>query len=276
MMSLTPVRVLLVEDNPLDAALVRAHLSNVGSDLASTVEQVDRLDDAIGRLTEGGIDLVLLDLNLPDSRGVSTVMRVIESSPNVSVVVLTGVDDEETELRAMAANADDYLVKMVLDKRQLQRALQRARRSKTGGAPNELTQPVLTGAGGSPSVLIAGCDTEALWSLNLMLRSDGYQTGVTSNLTSFIEQGGTPDVVVLSLGIDFEEAGQLISAAQRLACPTVAVLPGACRESQPLIQRMGLQTVLATPIHSGDLSGAIESAIESLKPNALVDQAQPA
>ena len=82
------------------------------------------VDDAVRRLTEGGIDLVLLDLNLPDSRGLSTVTRVVEANPRVSVVVLTGVDDEETELQAIAASADDYLVKMVLDKRQLQRALQ--------------------------------------------------------------------------------------------------------------------------------------------------------
>ena len=132
---------LLVEDNPLDAALVRAHLPNVEPALACNVEQVDRLEDAVRRLTEGGIDLVLLDLNLPDSRGVSTVISVVEANPNVSVVVLTGVDNEETELQAIAANADDYLVKMVLDKRQLQRALQRARRPKTDSTLNQPNNP---------------------------------------------------------------------------------------------------------------------------------------
>jgi len=69
MQSSAAVRVLLVEDNPSDAVLVRAILSNVGPELACSLDQVDRVCDAERRLAEGGIDLVLLDLDLQTVAG---------------------------------------------------------------------------------------------------------------------------------------------------------------------------------------------------------------
>ena len=262
-MSTAAVRVLLVEDNPLDAALVRVILSNVGSGLAYSLEHVDRPDAAVRRLAEGGIDLVLLDLNLPDSQGVSTVRRVVEADPHVSVVVLTGVDDDEIELRAMAENADDYLVKMLLYKRQLQRALERARRPSAGSS----TRSRRHGARDTPetpSVLISGSDGDALWSINLILRLDGYETGITSDLASFGSRPMRPDVVILNLDADFTEAVTLIDHALRIGCPIVSVVPAACLDSVQFLKRIGAQTVLAGPVSSSDLLDAVVRATESL------------
>lgn len=274
-MSAVAVRVLLVEDNPSDAVLVRAILSTVEPELACSLEQVGLLDDAVRRLAEGGIDLVLLDLNLPDSRGVSTVRQVVEADPRVSVVVLTGVDDEATELRAMAENADDYLVKMLLDKRQLLRALERARRSNKADGPRTwVTRHGVTDKPWTPSVLLAGCDFEALWSMNLMLRSDGYQTGITSDLASFANRAVKPEVVVLSLGADFREAGALVDGAMRLGCPSVAVLPAACLDSAPFLKRLGVRTVLSSPVRSGDLSDVVERAMGSAHVGTPVEHAR--
>lgn len=265
MTSAAAIRVLLVEDSPLDAVLVRAILSNVGPELACSLEHVDRLDAAVDRLAEGGIDLVLLDLNLPDSHGVSTVRRIVEADPHVSVVVLTGVDDEKTELQAMAEKADDYLVKVLLDKRQLQRALERARRpSAADGLQPKLRQHGVTDTPGIPSVLIAGCDLEALWPLNLILRSDGYQTGVTSDLASFASRPTKPDVLILNLDADFKRAGTLIDHALRIGCPTVSVVPAACLDSTQFLKRMGAQTVLSSPVCSSDLLDAVERTSGSL------------
>ena len=109
-----------------------------------------------------------------------------------------------------------------------------------------------------------------------MLRSDGYQTGVTSNLAAFTGRSVTPDVVVLSLGTDFGEAGQLIGYAQDIGCPIVAVIPAAYRDSVDFYQRIGVQTTLACPVCSSDLSGAIERAVGAPETDAFIAQEQSA
>ncbi len=121
-MSLT---VLLVEDNPADAALVRAVL---GSDCPETfhLEHRDRLQSGIDRLGEGGVDLVLLDFSLPDSRGLDTFRRMRDASHGVPVIVLTSLDDDEVALQAMADGAQDYLVKRRLDGQLLWRSIRYA------------------------------------------------------------------------------------------------------------------------------------------------------
>ncbi len=106
----TPLSVLLVEDNPGDARLIREMLRE--SDPARwQIENVDRLGTAIDRLSAGGIDVLLLDLSLPDSHGLETFTRLHSQLPEVPVVVLTGLDDEETARRAVQEGAQDYLPK---------------------------------------------------------------------------------------------------------------------------------------------------------------------
>ena len=187
------------------------------------------------------------------------------------------MDDEETELGTIAARADDYLVKAVLDIRQLQRALARARRPGKGDdAESFLWQQRETDPSRVPSVLITGPDFRALWSLNLMLRADSCQTGITSALASFVGYALKPDVVVLSLGNDFADAGKFVRCAQEIGCPTVALVPPACADSLQLIERVGVQTVLASPVRSGDLLEAVERAIRSAQPDTTVAQPLPA
>lgn len=76
-----------------------------------SVETAGTLSDAVRCLCNGIYDIVLLDLNLPDSRGIETVQRARETNPDVSIVVLTGLDDEEAGLEAIRKGAEDYLVK---------------------------------------------------------------------------------------------------------------------------------------------------------------------
>lgn len=102
--------VLVVEDNPGDARLVELYLLE---DAASsfTVLKAALLGDALEILAAKPIDVVLLDLSLPDSFGVDTLTRLRAASPFVPVVVLTGTNDEELALKALRQGAQDYLVK---------------------------------------------------------------------------------------------------------------------------------------------------------------------
>jgi PAS domain S-box-containing protein len=105
-----PVRVLLVEDNPADVDLVREALHEVAL-VRFFVESAARLSDALARLEAGGIDLVLLDLGLPDSQGLDTFRTLQDAAPNVPVIVLTGNVDQSIGLGAVSEGAQDYLVK---------------------------------------------------------------------------------------------------------------------------------------------------------------------
>src|ERR1700676_4867654 len=103
-------RVLLIEDNPGDARLVREMLGEEKGN-AFSVECADRLGTGLNRLTQGNIDAVLLDLTLPDSGGIETFARTRHESPEVPIVVLTGLDDETLASQAVEQGAQDYLVK---------------------------------------------------------------------------------------------------------------------------------------------------------------------
>ncbi len=123
------VRVLLVEDDAEDAILIREWLADAraAGALLPAVELVhaDRLDSAIGFLGER-IDLVLLDLHLPDSKGERSVSRLRERAADVPIVVLTVSADDRLAVRALRAGAQDYLVKGRIDSDSLVRSMRYA------------------------------------------------------------------------------------------------------------------------------------------------------
>lgn len=105
-----PTKVLLIEDSPDDAMLIQEELAEVrGSPF--DLQHVDRLSEGLERLDQGGIDVVLLDLSLPDSQGLDSLARVLAQGPDVPVVVLTGLEDESLALEAVRRGSQDYLVK---------------------------------------------------------------------------------------------------------------------------------------------------------------------
>jgi phosphoserine phosphatase RsbU/P len=124
-----PTHVLLIEDNQGDADLVRLRLVESASDLE--VSHADRLSTGLAALAVEPPALVLLDLNLPDSRGEHTFREVLERAPHVPVVVLSGRDDEELAITAIHHGAQDYLVKGQFDGPQLGRAMRYAVERKT-------------------------------------------------------------------------------------------------------------------------------------------------
>ena len=119
------LRLLLVEDNPSDAEIARDRLAECTRTRFEVVHET-RLSSALARLAAGGIDVVLLDLDLPDSRGVATAERILDAHPDVPVVVLTGNDDEAAAVRAVRRGAQDFLMKDRLDPEFLPRALRYA------------------------------------------------------------------------------------------------------------------------------------------------------
>jgi signal transduction histidine kinase len=116
--------VLLIEDNPGDADLVRLRV--VEGNAAVDVSCVSRLADGLAFMAKESPSVVLLDLNLPDSRGAETYRKVIENAPGVPVVILSGQDDESLALKALHHGVQDYLVKGDITSNHLERVMRYA------------------------------------------------------------------------------------------------------------------------------------------------------
>ncbi len=124
------VRVLLIEDNPDDAAQIREMLVAMSlpglTAPAFELEGVNRLTAGLERLDKSKVDVLLLDLSLPDSQGLATFTKIYAVAPNLPIVILTGFDDEAIAMKAVRTGAQDYLVKAQVNGDLLLRAIRYA------------------------------------------------------------------------------------------------------------------------------------------------------
>jgi signal transduction histidine kinase len=118
---LRPLTVLLVEDNEGDARLIAELLGPSAGEFR--LEHVDRLALGLERLGRGGVDVVLLDLGLPDSHGSATLTALRSAASVVPVIILTATGDEALATRMVRAGAQDYLAKAEVDGHLLRRAI---------------------------------------------------------------------------------------------------------------------------------------------------------
>ena len=104
------IAVLLIEDSPTDVLVVMAALETVAN-VKFDVVQVDRLGAAIARAKASPVDVLLLDLGLPDAQGMDAFVRAHAALPDVPILVLSGLSDEEIAVQCMQQGAQDYLLK---------------------------------------------------------------------------------------------------------------------------------------------------------------------
>ena len=119
------IKVLLIEDNPGDARLIAEMLKEVNPILFE-LEVFDHLSTGLKRLAEGGIDVVILDMGLPDSRGLDTLRKSQFEARKVPIAVLTGLADEMVGIKAVEEGAQDYLHKGQVDGKLLARSIRYA------------------------------------------------------------------------------------------------------------------------------------------------------
>jgi DNA-binding response OmpR family regulator len=137
--SVNPIQVLLVEDNPADVRLIQEQLSRPSPDRFA-LHVATRLSVASLRLQQNHYDVILLDLELPDSRGLETFERMMGYAPEIPIIIFTENDDEALSIQMVHAGAQDYLVKGMLtagllarsiyyaiERHRLRQELQRAR-----------------------------------------------------------------------------------------------------------------------------------------------------
>jgi PAS domain S-box-containing protein len=130
-MSIVPLNILLIEDNPADADLFEEILDDA-SPFQGMLTHVESLREAIAHLNQHSVDVVLSDLSLPDAQGLEAIQQLHATFPNLAIVVLTGLRSEEVGLSALREGAQDYLVKGQIDHHLLIRTIRyAAERSKT-------------------------------------------------------------------------------------------------------------------------------------------------
>ncbi len=119
------MRIVLIEDDYGDAELVSAYLEDE-SDHAFALHHAPLLSEGVEALAGQGADVVLLDLNLPDSTGLSTFTSLRARIPDIPIIVLSGLDDREISTMAVREGAQDFIVKGAFDGKTLFRAIHHA------------------------------------------------------------------------------------------------------------------------------------------------------
>src|SRR5271156_1871665 len=114
--------VLLIEDNPGDARLLREMLNEQGPHVTELIHATC-MGEAETRRAEHAVDISLLDLGLPDAHGLEAVRRAHTAAPRIPLVVLTGLDDESLGTQALHEGAEDYLIKGQITTNRLVRTL---------------------------------------------------------------------------------------------------------------------------------------------------------
>jgi Flp pilus assembly CpaE family ATPase len=154
--------VLLIEDSPQFAQLVQHWLANMPGGAAFVLNWTDSLADGMNRLDRGGVDVILLDLGLPDCSGMETFIQARDRALKTPIVILSSADSETLALQMIQEGAEDYLVKSSCDAGTLARAVRRAvvrRKSHAAAMPasSSLSRVIsVVGAkGGSGTTTIA-------------------------------------------------------------------------------------------------------------------------
>ena len=121
------IQVLLVEDNPGDIIIIKGML---GDSINFEVSVGVTLEDGLEYLLKNNFDIILLDLNLPDSRGKDTLKIINQKAPGIPIIILTGFSDEDFAISTLEMGAQDYIVKGQTDKNLLTRSMRYADRKE--------------------------------------------------------------------------------------------------------------------------------------------------
>ena len=124
-MSETSVKVLLIEDSQEHAEILQRTLAS-GEGSRFVLHRVGNLAEGLHHLKSSEVQLVLLDMTLPDSEGLDSFIRVLEAAPEIPVIVLSGINDVHLAVETVQLGAQDYLVKGHVDSHLLVRAMRYA------------------------------------------------------------------------------------------------------------------------------------------------------
>ena len=260
------IRILLIEDNPGDARLLRETISESGA-AAFTLQHADRMSRGLEILDRDEVDLVLLDLSLPDCQGLDALTLTHSKAPRLPIVLMTGLDDEDLAVRALRLGAQDYLVKGQVEGRVLVRAiryaLERKKAERLMRAQFATTRALAESSSlgdAAPAILEAFCDglgwaVGALWIADPTagrLRCAAFWSAPRSPVPKFEE-------VTRSLALTRDEGlwARVWEKGKLAWIPDLAKADGFKRAAAAA--KDGLHSGLAVPLIAGtDVIGVLE------------------
>jgi two-component system cell cycle sensor histidine kinase/response regulator CckA len=216
-MSSTPIKriLLVVEDNPGDARLLREMV--IGHDWMDTeFTHVESMSEAEVHLSERPVDVILLDLGLPDAQGLEAVRRAHAAAPSVPLVVLTGRDDELLAAQALREGAQDYLLKGQIEAPGLLRSIRYAIERKLTEDARTISENELLQAQKLESIgrLAGGIAHDFN---NMLFAIQGYAELLTQDLGSADPARLAPEELLISVNA-------ISDAAKRAATLTAQLL----------------------------------------------------
>ena len=236
---------LVVEDSPGDARLLR-EMFDEDKARRTVMTHVATMDEAERYLAANVVDIVLLDLGLPDAHGLEAVHRASAAAPGVPLVVLSGLDDERVAVEALQVGAQDYLVKGQIDSRSLLRALRYAiERKSLQSAALALTDKVdsaraeAVAASAAKATFVANMSHEIRTPLNSiigfsdLLLDDVSLTIVQRRYLELVKNAGGALLTVVNDVLDFSklDAGKVALTLEpfsllELVSSTVSIVEG--------------------------------------------------
>lgn len=121
-MNYEPIHVLVIEDDPIQAKYIQGMFSSVEAE-AFVITIGNSLKAGIDIIASARVDIILLDLMLPDSQGLETFIKMYDHAPTIPIVVLSSLDDETPAVLAVQRGAQDYLIKGKIDVHTLVRSI---------------------------------------------------------------------------------------------------------------------------------------------------------
>jgi Flp pilus assembly CpaE family ATPase len=215
--------VLLIEDSPDYAELVQTWLAP-GAEIAFALNWTDSLAAGLNRLRQGGVDVILLDLGLPDSDGPETFTRTRAEAPDVPVIILSAGDSEALALQVIQEGAEDYLVKNTCNRELLVRAVRyalvrhkQAARSTTEASVDQAKVIGVIGAKGGVGTTTVACnlatELRRLTGKEVLLADLDVHAGSVSFLMSTDGKYSILDAIRIVDGLDHTSWEQLVTKA---------------------------------------------------------------
>lgn len=219
----TPVRVLVIEDSPTAVAIIRGLLARVGEGFFQ-VESAGTLADGTAYIGRHNVQVILLDLTLPDSEGLDTFREIYRHASHLPIVVLSGTDDENIAMEAVREGAQDYLVKGKVDSKALTHSVRYAVERKraemaqiqqerfqgalemAAAACHELNQPLQAVSGYSEMLLAGPCDEEKLHERLIRIKEGVERIGEITKKLNHVVRYVTRDYVNGEKIVDLDKA----------------------------------------------------------------------
>ena len=267
-----PIRILVIEDNPGDARLLKEVLTEEGGGRFQVI-QADRMSTGLEMLDREDIDLVLLDLSLPDCQGLDALTLTHSKAPKIPIVLMTGLDDEDLSVRAMRLGAQDYLVKGQSEGRVLIRAiryaLERKRVERLMRAQLATTRALAESPGlddAAPEILRILCDGLG-WDAGTLWLRDERDGKMRCSTFWHGPRVALPEFEKATRAHVASRGEDLVGRTwQKGKLNWIAEIDKAERFSRaPLAAKEGLQSALAFPLRSGgEIVGVIEFVSRSM------------